>query len=201
MQSEQALESALYLSDKYNITKDLSVEGGLRYSIYNFIGPYTVNNYSEGVAKTEENMLGTTTYDKGKFIKTYKGPEVRLSARYLLSTTLSVKAGYNSQRQYIHMLSNTAAMAPTDIWKLSDPNIKPQYGDQFSVGIYKNLKNNTIEMSAEVYYKRIQDYLDYKSGAVLVLNPHIETDVLATHGKAYGAEFLKKTYREIKWLD
>lgn len=192
MQAEQALESGLYLSDKYNISKDLSVEAGLRYSIYNFLGPYTLNNYPAGVPKTVDNIIGTTTYDKGKIVKTYHGPEVRLSARYLLSPTLSVKAGYNSQRQYIHMLSNTAAMAPTDIWKLSDPNVSPQYGDQVSVGVYKNLKSNTVEISAEVYYKRIKDYLDYKSGAVLVLNEHIETDVLKTRGKAYGAELLIK---------
>lgn len=127
-------------------------------------------------------------------MKTYGGPEVRLSSRYLISSTLSVKAGFNTQRQYIHLLSNTAAVAPTDIWKLSDPNIKPQYGSQVSIGLYKNLKSNTIETSFEVYYKKIKDYLDYKSGAVLVLNPHIETDVLSTKGKAYGAELLiKKT--------
>lgn len=192
MQAEQALETGLYLSDKYNINKDLSVEMGLRYSMYNFLGPYTLNNYPSGVPKTVDNIIGTTTYDKGKIIKTYHGPEVRLSARYLLSPTLSVKAGYNSQRQYIHMLSNTAAMAPTDIWKLSDPNVNPQYGDQVSLGIYKNLKSNTVEISAELYYKRIKDYLDYKSGAVLVLNEHIETDVLKTRGKAYGAELLIK---------
>ncbi|MEP6845467.1 MAG: TonB-dependent receptor [Panacibacter sp.] len=192
IQSEQALETALYLSDKYNINKDFSVEAGIRYSMYNFLGPYTLNNYPSGIPKTEENIIGTTIYNKGKVIQTYHGPEVRLSARYLLSATLSLKAGYNSQRQYIHMLSNTAAMAPTDIWKLSDPNINPQYGDQVSLGIYKNLKSNTVEISAEVYYKRMKDYLDYKSGAVLVLNKHIETDVLKTRGKAYGAELLIK---------
>lgn len=90
------------------------------------------------------------------------------------------------------MLSNTTAMAPTDIWKLSDPNIKPQYGGQVSVGLYKNFKSNTIETSVEVYYKKIKDYLDYKSGAVLVLNDHIETDVLNTTGKAYGVELMIK---------
>jgi hypothetical protein len=90
------------------------------------------------------------------------------------------------------MLSNTTAEAPTDIWKLSDPNIKPQYGDQISLGAYHNFKSNTIETSVEVYYKRIQDYLEYKPGAVLIMNPHIETDVLETHGKAYGIEFLVK---------
>ena len=90
------------------------------------------------------------------------------------------------------MLSNTTAMAPTDIWKLSDPNIKPQYGDQLSLGAYRNFKSNTIEASVEVYYKHIQDYLDYKSGAQLIMNPHIETDVLETQGKAYGVEVLVK---------
>jgi hypothetical protein len=89
-------------------------------------------------------------------------------------------------------LSNTSAIAPTDIWKLSDPNIKPQYGDQLSLGLFKNLKANTIETSVEVYYKNIKNYLDYKSGAQLVLNHHIETDVLSTKGKAYGVELLVK---------
>lgn len=192
MQAEQALETTIYLSDKYTINKALSVEGGLRYSMFNFVGPYTLNNYPDGIPKTEENLTGTTTYEKGKIVKTYNGPEIRFSIRYLLSQTLSVKAGYNSQRQYIHMLSNTAAMAPTDIWKLSDPNIQPQYGDQVSIGLYKNLKSNTVEISGEIYYKRIKDYLDYKSGAVLVLNSHIETDVLKTKGKAYGAELMIK---------
>ena len=95
-------------------------------------------------------------------------------------------------RQYIHVLSNTTAIAPTDIWKLSDPNIKPQRGDQISLGFYKNVKANTIETSCEVYYKRIQDYLDYKPGAVLVLNHHIETEVFQTKGKAYGTEVMIK---------
>ena len=95
--------------------------------------------------------------------------------------------------QYIHLLSNTAIIAPTDIWKLSDPNIKPQEGQQVSIGLYKNLKSNTIETSLEVYYKKIKDYLDYKPGANLFLNDHIETDVINTKGKAYGVEvFVKK---------
>lgn len=192
MQAEQALETALYISDKYTVTPDLSFEGGLRYSMYNFFGPYNLNNYAPGLPKTEDNLLGTTPYEKGKILNTYSGPEIRLSGRFALSSTASIKAGYNTQRQYIHLLSNTAAMAPTDIWKLSDPNIKPQYGDQISLGFYKNFKSNTIETSVEVYYKRIKDYLDYKSGAVLILNQHIETDVVNTQGKAYGVELLIK---------
>lgn len=88
------------------------------------------------------------------------------------------------------MLSNTTAIAPTDVWKLSDPNIRPQQGNQVSLGLYKNFKSNTIETSAEVYYKKIRDYLDYKPGATLVLNHNIERDVINTRGKAYGAELM-----------
>jgi hypothetical protein len=190
--AEQALESALYISDKYSITNNFSIEAGIRYSVYNYLGPHLVNNYAAGLPKTETNILDTTSYKKGDFIKTYSGPEYRVSARYEISANASLKAGYNTQRQYIHALSNTAAMAPTDIWKLSDPNIKPQYGDQVSLGYYENFKSNTIETSVEVYYKNIRDYLDYKSGAVLVLNHHIETDVINTRGKAYGVELMIK---------
>ena len=192
MNPEQALESALYISDKYTINNAFSIEGGLRYSLYNFLGPATINHYVDGAPKEEDNQTGQTVYSSGKVIKTYSGPEVRLSGRYAFSPTLSIKGGYNTQHQYIHVLSNTAAMAPTDIWKLSDPNIKPQAGDQVSLGLYKNLKSNTIETSVEVYYKRMKNYLDYKSGAVLVLNHHIETDVISTKGKAYGVELLIK---------
>jgi hypothetical protein len=200
--AEQAFESALYVNDKYNITQDLTIEGGIRYSMFNNMGPQTVNNYAPGLPKTEDNIIDTSFYSKGQVTKTYHGPEFRVSARYSITDNLSIKAGYNTQRQYIHMLSNTTAMAPTDIWKLSDPNIKPQFGDQISFGIYKNFKSNTIETSIEVYYKHINDYLDYKSGAQLVLNHHIETDVINTKGKAYGIEFLiRKTQGKLNgWL-
>lgn len=194
MPAEQALESAVYLGDKYTITPDLSLEGALRYAVFNYLGAQTVNNYAPGIPKTESNLLGTTSYGSGSFIKTYHGPEIRATARYIINQNLSVKAGFNTQRQFIHMLSNTAAIAPTDIWKLSDPNIRPQYGNQVSLGIYRNFKSNTIETSIEVYYKTMKDFLDYKSGATLVLNHHIETDVLSTRGKAWGVELLiKKT--------
>jgi len=192
LQPEQALESALYLSDKYAITNSLSLEGGIRYSLYNYLGPSVVNNYAAGQPYSSATFIDSTRYGSGAFIKTYGRPEFRLSARYILTENFSIKAGYNTQQQYIHALSNTTAMAPTDIWKLSDPHIKPQSGDQVSLGLYRNFKNNTIETSVEVYYKRIKNFLDYSSGAKLILNHHIETDVLNTQGKAYGVELLIK---------
>ena len=194
VQAEQALESAFYLGDKYAISPELSIECAVRYSMFNYLGAQKVNNYAPGIPKTESAIISTTNYSKGENIKTYHGPEIRISARYAFTENFSLKAGYNTQRQYIHVLSNTAAIAPTDIWKLSDPNIRPQYGEQYSFGLYHNFKSNTIETSLEVYYKHMEDYLDYKSGAILVLNHHIETDVVSTRGKAYGIELLiKKT--------
>ncbi|MEO8108594.1 MAG: TonB-dependent receptor [Ginsengibacter sp.] len=202
VEAEQGLESALYVSDKYNITSALAIETGIRYSMFNVLGPGAFNVYPTGVPKTEDNIIATNVYAKNKFVKTYSGPEIRVSTRYAFSGDFSIKAAYNTQRQYIHQLSNTSSVAPTDIWKLSDPNIKPQFGQQLSLGFYKNLKSNTIETSVEVYYKKIKDYLDYKSGAVLVLNHHIETDVINTKGKAYGIELqIKKLTGKINgWI-
>lgn len=187
---EQALESALYLGDKYDITPEFSVSAGVRFSIFNYLGAKTVNYYAPGLPRNDINLTETITYGKNKVINTYNGPEVRASARYAFSPTFSVKAGYNTLRQYIHLLSNTTAISPTDIYKLSDPNIRPQYGEQVSLGVYNNSNKNTIETSVEVYYKRMRNFLDYKSGATLVLNHTIETDVLNTRGKAYGIELM-----------
>ncbi len=199
---ERALESAFYLGDKYDITPNLLVSFGLRYSLYNYLGPQTVNYYAPNLPRESVNLIDSTTYKKNQVINTYHGPEIRASVRYNLASNLSVKAGYNTLRQYLHLLSNTTSISPTDVYKLSDPNIKPQYGDQVSLGLYHNAKSNTIELSAEVYYKRLKDYLDYKSGATLVLNHHVETDVVGTRGKAYGAEFLvRKTAGKLNgWM-
>lgn len=202
MRREHALETAVYLSDKYDVTTTTSLEAGIRYSVFSFLGPQEVNLYTPGVPKDENNFLGTKTYGTGKFINTYGGPEYRISVRQMIGINSSIKAGFNTQRQYIHMLSNTTTMAPTDIWKLSDPNIRPQHGSQVSLGFYRNFKSNTIEASVELYYKKIKDYLDYKSGANLVMNQFIEADVINTNGKAYGVEVLvKKTLGKLNgWV-
>ncbi len=189
---EQALESAVYLSDRYKLTSRIEIEGGLRFSMYNYLGPQSVNEYPADLPKTEDNVIAVKNYASGNFIKTYTGPEYRLSVRYEVTDNFSLKAGYNTSRQYLHVISNTTAISPTDIYKLSDPNILPQMGSQISFGMYKNLKNNTIETSVELYYKTMENILDYKSGAVLVLNHHIETDVINTIGRAYGVEFMIK---------
>lgn len=189
---EQAYETGLYFSDRISFSAKATLDVGIRYSMFNYAGPGNINYYAKGTPRDESTITGTKTFNKGSIINTYARPEWRASFKYLFTESFSVKASYNSLRQYIHMLSNTTAIAPTDIWKLSDPNIKPQQGNQVSLGFYKNLKSNTIETSLEVYYKKIKDYLDYKPGANLVMNHNVETEVVNTKGKAYGAELLIK---------
>ncbi len=189
MSNEQALESALFMSENFEVSPKLSLYAGLRYSFYNYTGPKEVYVYADGVPKQKTTIQDTIYYSKGQSIKKYHGAEPRVSVRYLLPNNASVKLSYNRMRQYIQMLSNTTSISPTDIWKLSDSYIKPQIGDQISLGFYKNLLHNSLETSIEAYYKTTQNALDFKGGAELLLNPHLETDVLYTHGRSYGFEF------------
>jgi hypothetical protein len=192
LQREKAIESALYVSDRYDISQNLSVSAGLRYSFFTALGERQVLQYADGVPRSLGTIVDTVAYGSGQSVATYHGPEFRLSARYVLTGNSSVKLSYNRLRQYVHMLSNTATMAPTDTWKLSDSNIKPQVGDQVALGYYRNLRANTIEFSVETYYKWMKDFLDYRSGANIIMNHHIETDVANAQGKAYGVELMLK---------
>lgn len=191
VEPEQGMESAIYLEDLIKVTQQFSISAGLRYSMFNYLGSQSINRYRKDVPRSEETIINKKKYSKNDLIETYHGPEIRLSARYSITDNFSIKASYNSLRQYIHMMSNTVSISPTDIWKLSDPNIKPQQSQQYSIGFYNNLFK-VIETSVEVYKKDLKNYLDYKSGATLIMNDHIETEVLTTRGKAYGAEFMIK---------
>ena len=202
MQKEKALESSIYLSDQWDITPAFSINAGIRYSMFNAMGERTYNIYDPAFLPQENTVIERKEAKAGNIVKTWQYPEVRLSARYIFNHDLSVKAGVNTLSQYIHKLSNTTIMSPTDTWKLSDANIKPQTGMQAAFGIYKNFNDNLIETSVEVYFKTMKDYLDYRSGAILSMNHHIETDVINTKGRAYGIELmLKKTQGKLNgWL-
>ncbi len=202
LQNEQAQESSAYVGENFEISQNLSLYAGIRYSLYQNLGPKEVYTYAEGAPKEESSIQDTIQYSTGKTIATYHGAEPRISLRYSLSRNASIKFSYNRMRQYIQMLSNTTAIAPTDIWKLSDSNIRPQLGDQYAMGFYKNLKGNLIEFSMEAYYKTMQNSVDFKNSALLLLNHHIETDVINAEGKAYGLEFLlKKTAGKLNgWI-
>jgi hypothetical protein len=189
---EKARESAIYFSDKFDISQRLSVSVGLRYSLYQALGPKEAYEYAPFVSKTTSTITDTLQYKKGDVVANYHGPEYRLSAKYSLSENSSVKVSFNRMRQYIHMLSNTASMSPTDLWKLSDAHIRPQVGEQVAIGYYRNFRANTVETSVEAYYKNMHDFVDYKNSATLLLNHHLETDVINAEGKAHGVEVMVK---------
>ncbi len=189
---EQGLEGAVYVGDHYEASSRLSLYAGFRYSYYNDQGPHNVFVYAPGEPRTISSIIDTVAYPSGKSIATYHGPEYRLSVKYAFPDGNSFKVSYNRTRQYIQMLSNTTAIAPTDTWKLSDRYVKPQVGDQISLGFYRNFRGNSIEASFETYYKTMANAIDYKDGAQLQLNHHIETDIIGAQGKAYGIEFMVK---------
>lgn len=192
IQKEHAAESALYFGDRWEVNPKLSLQAGLRYVMFNAIGPRDYYKYKGGEPLDESTRIDSASVSGSSIYKTYHGPELRLSARYAFSSDFSAKIGFNTLRQHIHKLSNTTVMSPTDTWKLSDANIRPQTGMQVAGGLYKNFDGSAIETSLEAYYKTMDDYLDYKSGARLTMNHTIETDVIRAQGRAYGVEMMIK---------
>ena len=131
LEKEKALEAALYLNEEWDISSQLTANLGIRYSLFNAFGPRTIHTYREGELPSMLNITGTEKRDGS--LKTYHGPEFRLGLRYAFTDDFSMKAGFNTMRQYIHKISNTLVMSPTDTWKLSDTYIKPQTGMQYSL--------------------------------------------------------------------
>ncbi|MBB6612244.1 TonB-dependent receptor [Pontibacter sp. Tf4] len=185
---DRTLESAVYWNDEVRFTDWLTVMYGLRYSFYTVYGPADVYKYQTGEPKKERTITDTVNYSRGDVIETYHGAEPRVSANVRLGQHSAVKVGYNRSRQYLHLISNTTTVSPTDIWKTSNTYIKPQIGDQVSVGYFRNFRKNQFETGIEGYYKRIENMPDYKNGAVLYLNRTLEADLLAGKGRAYGVE-------------
>ena len=189
---EQAVEGALFIGDEITVNDKLSVNLGVRYAFFAALGEATQRTYDEGMPKNESTVQDTIAYSSGENIKTYGGPEARVSVRYLFTPDFSVKASLNNSYQFLHTLSNNTTISPIDTWKLSDLNIDAQKGYQASLGFYKNFKENEYELSIEGYYKKMENVLDFKTGANLFLNENVETQVLQGDGKAYGVEFLLK---------
>ncbi|MEM7382645.1 MAG: TonB-dependent receptor, partial [Bacteroidota bacterium] len=192
---ERGFEGGIYIGDNFTISEKFAINAGVRYSFFAALGPSEQRVYAEGVPRNQGSQTGTESFDNNEVIETYGGPEVRFSARYLITPDFSVKASVNNMYQYIHTLSNTTTVSPIDTWKLSDSNIKPQTSQQATLGFFKNFNDDMFEVSLEGFYKRSQDVLDFKTGAQLLLNQQIETEVLQGDGRAYGVEFLLRKSR------
>ena len=200
--SERAIESALYISDKYEVTDKLLIDAGVRFSFYAALGEGVQRIYEENLPRNSSTFLESREFKKNEVIETYGGPEFRISSRYFLTPNLSIKGSFNNTYQYIHALSNNTTASQTDTYKLSDLNIEPQQSNHYSLGLFKNLKEDEYELSLEGFYKRQKNLIDFKVGAQLLLNETVEAEVLQGDGKAYGVEFLikKNTGRLNGWL-
>lgn len=199
IEKEKALEAAVYIDDKFILTDYISVNAGLRFSTFFAFGPKSVLMYDPAYSKTRSTVIDTLSFGSKKPYKSYAGPEIRISVNFRLTSKSSFKINYNRTRQYLHLLSNTTSISPTDTWKLSDYYLKPQIGDQYAIGFYQMLFNNTFETSAEIYYKELKNMADFKGGTKLIMNEFIEKDLVNVRGKSYGLELmLKRTEGKVR---
>jgi CarboxypepD_reg-like domain/TonB-dependent Receptor Plug Domain/TonB dependent receptor len=188
-----ATESAIYVGNEQKINSKISFQYGLRYSLYNYLGKGNAYELSASNNDGERRSITKTVeYAWGKSMQQYGNFEPRFAANFGLGQDNSIKLSYNRLAQYIHLLSNTTASSPLDVWTPSSNNIKPQLADQVALGYFHNFSDNMFETSVEVYYKKLYNQIDYVRNADLLLNPAVEADLLSGKGRAYGAEFYVK---------
>ena len=190
--NKYAIESAVYVELEQDISPALSLNYGLRLSHFNYTGKGNAYTYGSAPPGQRRTPIDIQTYDQWEGIQAYLNLEPRFSLKWQLNNTASIKTSYNRTTQYIHLISNTTASTPVDVWTPSTNNIPPQIGDQVAVGYFKNLSDNIYELSTEVYYKKMQNLVDYIDGADLLLNEFLEGDLLMGEGRAYGLEFQAK---------
>jgi len=202
LDERKSLESALYISNDQKISEKLSVTYGLRYSMFSYLGDGTVYTYGDALAGERRPLISSRETDDWETVQTYNNLEPRASFRYKLNENSSIKGSYNRMNQYIHLISNTVAATPIDVWQPSTNNIKPQQGDQVALGYFRNLKDNAYETSAEVYYRATDNQIDYIDDADIFINEFLEADLLSGIGRAYGLELYvaKKKGRLNGWI-
>ena len=183
LSQSNALESALYFSGESKIGERIALRYGLRYAIFNNVGPATVPEYNN-----DHEIEGSEEYEAGAFFHTHWGLEPRITGTLLLNDRNSLKASYSRTRQFLQLASNTTAGTPLDIWFPASPNVKPQQSDQISAGFFRNLLDNRIETSIEIYYKHMDHSIDFRDHAQLYLNPRLEGELRIGQATSYGAE-------------
>ncbi len=189
------VEYSGYVSHEYKALPRLTFEYGLRVSAYNYLGRGTLYYYRDTVPNEELPLEKTEKFERGKVMHSYVNPEPRFSTNYVINSFSSIKASYNRMAQYIQLISNTAASTPLDVYTLATNNLKPLLADQVALGYFRNFKDNLFETSVEVYYKYLQNQLDYIDNADLFLNERVESQLIQGLGRAYGAEFFIKKSR------
>lgn len=203
LEEKYNLETALYIGNSQKISDALSIDYGLRFSYFQSFGPGTVYMYNDTVPGLRRYPVSEKIYKRNESIATYSNFEPRLSFKIQTSPTSSVKGSYNRMAQYLHLISNTTASNPLDVWNPSSKNIKPEIGDQYTLGYFKDIgEKRQYEISVETYLRYTQNQIDYIDGADLLINRYLEGDLLSGKGRAYGLEtyFQKKTGRLTGWV-
>jgi hypothetical protein len=197
IENRRGLEVAAYVSDEWALSDKFNLVGGLRLSSFSLLGAGTFKTYD-----LDGNVTETRLYDKGDVVKTYMYLEPRLSLSYQLSPTGSLKAAYTRNVQNIHLMSNSTSTSPTDLYILNSNNVKPELADQVAGGYFRNFFDDSYEFSVEVYYKWLQNQIEYRTGTDLRGNNNVEADLLYGKGRAYGVEFfLKKRFGKFNgWI-
>jgi outer membrane receptor protein involved in Fe transport len=186
--TKYAVETGLYLQDDWEVSNKIKVHAGLRYSTFTQLGPYTLF-----VRDSVGIKLDSTTYSRGKTVKAYGGFEPRFTIRYAIDDATSLKAAVTRNLQYIHLVSNAGSTLPTDLWVPSTYRVQPQISWQYAVGLFKNFKDNVYETSLELYYKKMDNQIEYREGYTPSLKDP-EEEFIFGKGWSYGAElFVNKT--------
>ena len=195
-EGRNGLENALYLTNNYRASNQLTIDYGVRLSMYTLMGGDVYNIYENGVINSSIKL------NKSSFGKTYVNPEPRITTNYRISDETSIKAGYARNVQHLHLLSNSVASSPSDQWIGNSYNIKPEIADQISVGYVTKVFKSNFEFTTEAYYKYLQNQIDYKDGAEINTVSDVESVLLYGIGRAYGLEFLlkKKEGRLTGWI-
>lgn len=193
LDDKYALESSVYIGNEQEMGARLALQYGIRYSFYQYLGKGKAYEFDNAPAGTRKDLISEREYQQGEVIKQYNFPEPRFSVKYELTTNSSLKASYNRMAQYVHLISNTTAATPLDVWTPSTNNIKPQLADQVALGYFKNFGvGNDYETSLEIYYKDMYNQIDYINNANVFLNEQIEAELLSGKGRAFGAELYIK---------
>lgn len=189
LNKKYAHEAAIYIQDEFNLGALWRINAGIRASYFLQVGPY---NFID-VDPISQIPIDTINYKNGEPIKDYWGIEPRINARYIIDETSSLKAGIAITNQYIHLVSSSTSTLPTDLWVPSSARVQPQKGIQYSIGYFKNIKNNMFETSIEVYYKDLQNQIEFADSYVPELGTDIENEFVFGDGRSYGMElFFKK---------
>lgn len=199
LDKKYAFEPAVYLDVEQQLSDKLSINYGVRYSLFYRLGNQEINTYANNQAvvfNAEQQIYekatptGTINYGKNETIANFNNLEPRFSVAYLLDDNQSIKMSYNRMTQYLHLISNTQSPTPLDVWAPSDNFLKPQILDQLAIGYFKELNNGRYTLEIESFYKKIKNRLDYIDGADLIANNAIEQVVLNGKARAYGLEVL-----------